>query len=259
MANFPPLKNYILFCIDKLIERYDISYPFLDVGCGIADISQFAASKGWYGKAIDISGAAIEVAKKNLARFPGVEVSKQSLFQETGSFKTIFFIDALEHITDDIAALEKVNSLLFTNGYLILSVPSNPCEWRCDDDFYGHCRRYDFQEIETKLIVSGLTPLEFWDCTYPVFWAMRRIYTRFKPLLAHKKQDRFSRTLESSLVNAWDVPGLSDLLSKKSIFWDTVYKIQFKYFKDRLHNGHEIIILARKQDKTQQNEKIPRS
>lgn len=246
MANFFPLKNYILYCIKRLIEQYKISPPFLDVGCGIGDVSQYVAAKGWQGKLIDISEAAIQEARKNLSVFSNIEIEKRSLFQENGNFKSIFFIDVLEHIDNDGAALEKISSLLSINGHLVMSVPSNPREWRWDDDFYGHYRRYTAEEIKTKLIAVRLKPLVFWDYTYPVFWMMRRIYTSFKPSPGDKGLDKLARSTASSLVNAWDMPFCSSFLSQKFILWDIIYKIQFKYFKDKLQKGHEIVILAEK-------------
>jgi len=246
MANYPPLKNYLLFCLDRLVTEFRLSGPFLDIGCGIGDVSRHFALKGWPGVAIDFSDAVIEKARENLAEFKNVDVKKESFFQAEGSFNTIFCLDVLEHIEDDTAALKRISSLLSTDGYLILSVPSNPKEWRWDDDFYGHYRRYSMEEIKKKLMEAGLRSLVFWDFTYPVFWLMRRIYSRLRSYSEDNKLDKLMRTTASPLVNAWDIPFCSTLLSRKFILWDLLYKIQFKYFKDEVQNGHEMIILARK-------------
>lgn len=158
MANFPPLKNYILYCIDKLVTQYNLGgapQKFLDVGCGMGDISQYFAGRGWQGKVIDISDIAVEKARENLKTFKDIEVENKSLFQETGVFRIIFLMDVLEHIENDRAALDKVFSLLTKDGYAVISVPSNPREWRWDDDFYGHYRRYTSVEIKNKPCLSG--------------------------------------------------------------------------------------------------------
>jgi SAM-dependent methyltransferase len=247
MANFPPLKSYIIYCIDKFIEGYNLSSPFLDVGCGIGDISFHLALKGWQGKALDSSEAAIEKARNNLSAYKKVEVENNSLFQARGIFNTVLLIDVLEHVKDDLTALRKIHSLVFENGCLIISVPSNPEEWRWDDDFYGHLRRYDIEEIRTKLVDSGFQPLVFWDFTYPFFWAMRRVYTRLKLSYENRREEDMStRTDISSLRNSWALPFLGRLLAKKSLFWNIVYRIQFKYFRQKVKRGHEMIILARK-------------
>ena len=178
MANFIPLKNYMFYCLDQFIAEYDLTSPFLDVGCGIGDLSAYVALKGWHGRAIDFSEVAIKRAKLNLKLFPQVEVSGASLFNENNKFKTVFLWDVIEHMEDDEAALKKISSILFPGGYLLIAVPSNPREWRWDDDFYGHYRRYTEKEIGEKIIGAGLEPVVFWDFTYPIFWN-RRINTNF--------------------------------------------------------------------------------
>lgn len=214
MANFLPLKNYIFYCLDKLIVRYNLTSPFLDVGCGIGDLSSYVASKGWHGKAIDFSDIAIEKAKLNLVLFPQVEIEKKSLFDENGNFKTIFIWDVIEHIGNDDVALEKISSLLIPNGHLLISVPSNPNEWRWDDDFYGHYRRYTVKEMRTKITNAGLKPLVFWDFTYPIFWAMRRIYTRLKSAPKDIGSDEDIKTRASSALDAWDIPVISSIFDR---------------------------------------------
>ena len=67
---------------------------------------------------------------------------KQPLSEVTGSWNTIILWDVLEHIDDDAAALRTIERLLRPGGRLLIAVPSNPREWRGDDDFYGHFRRY---------------------------------------------------------------------------------------------------------------------
>ena len=246
MANFPPLHNYILHCINQLINGFGLSQPFLDVGCGNGAISENVASRGWSGKAIDLSDVAIGKAKQTLRPFTNVEVEKKSLFEQKGSFNTIFLVDVLEHIENDTAALEQISSLLSENGYVIIVVPSNPREWRWDDDFYGHFRRYSVEEIMQKLVAVRIEPLVCWDITYPVFWVMRRIYTRVKSSPKNIEEDKLIRTIESSSVNAWNIPILSKLVSQGTFVWGLVQKIQFKYFKNKLPNGCEMMILGKK-------------
>ena len=73
----------MFYCLDRLLSQYDISPPFLDVGCGVGDISRYVATKGWYGKAIDFSNIAIEKARLNLSTYKYIEVEKKSLFSNS--------------------------------------------------------------------------------------------------------------------------------------------------------------------------------
>lgn len=246
MANFQPLKRYIFYCVDRLIEQYGLRQPFLDAGCGIGDLSRHVASRGWCGKAIDFSDIALERARQNLESLSQIRVEKKSLFEEAETFQTIFLLDVLEHIENDETALQKIASLLCPNGHAVITVPTNPGEWRWDDDFYGNYRRYTVDEMAQKLTGARLEPIVFWDFTFPIFWIARRLYTRIKYPRNLINKDKLIRTAESSSVDAWSIPLLSDLLQRVSLPWGFLYKIQFAYFKDKLERGHEMIVLGRK-------------
>jgi len=236
----------MFYCLDQFIVQYDLSPPFLDVGCGIGDLSKYLASKGWEGKAIDFSALAVSRARQNLASFPNIKVEQKLLFEEEGNFRTIFLWDVLEHIENDNAVLEKCTSLLSPNGHLLIAIPSNLKEWRWDDDFYGHCRRYTVEEISTKIISAGMKPLTFWDFTYPFFWIMRRVYTILKSPPIDLPSEKEIRTAMSPTVNAWDIPIISYFFNRQFFFWQLLYKIQFSYFRNKLRNGHEMFVLAKK-------------
>ena len=246
MANFKPLRNYMLYCIDELIKRYGITYPFLDVGSGAGNISVFFAEKGWQGTVIDFSSSAIRGSIKNLEPYKNIEVKHISLDEEIGIYKTVLLLDVLEHIEDDFKALGKINKLLSDNGHLIISVPSNPREWRWDDDYYGHYRRYSLDGIEEILNKAGFKILTCWDCAFPFFWIMRRLYCRLKRVKAAEKTDALYRTKQSSLQSSWEIPFISRFLDKEYFFWKWIYKLQFRYFKTMTAKGHQLLILAQK-------------
>lgn len=246
MANFIPLKNYMFYCLDKLIATHKLTYPFLDVGCGIGDSSKYLAQKGWTGSAIDSSESAIAQAKLNLKQFNSIQVTKRSLFEEVGSYQTILLWDVLEHINEDQVFLEKLSSLLAPGGHLLIAVPSNPKEWGWDDDFYGHYRRYTKKEMSEKLVKAGLSPVVFWDFTFPVFWIMRRLYILIKSPRKNSSEVKEERTDESAVVNAWDIPLISNILNKENFIWRFIYKMQFNFFKNKITKGHEFFVLAQK-------------
>ena len=245
MANFLPLKNHMFYCLDRFIERYELHGPFLEIGCGRGDVSAYLAAKGWQGTAIDFSSSAVAQAVVNLASFPQITVRQQALDHVTGSYECIIMWDVLEHMEDDRGALQLIERLLRPGGQLLIAVPSNPREWRWDDDFYGHFRRYTVADITEKLTKAGMPPQVVWDFTFPVFWLMRRMYTRIKSA-APTEPDQEASTKASATRNAWDVPVLSGLLDRTAFLWHPLHRLQFRFFRDATGRGHEFFVLARK-------------
>ena len=245
MANFVPLKNYMLYCLDRFIGQHGLAGPFLEIGCGRGEVSAHLARKGWQGTAIDFSDAAIAEARVTLAPYPEIAVRNQPLVEVTGAWNTIILWDVLEHIDDDAAALRAIERLLFPGGRLLIAVPSNPREWRWDDDFYGHYRRYSVDDLTRRLTGAGLTPEAFWDFTFPVFWAMRRVYTRLKRATP-AELDKEAATKASATRNAWEVPVVSQLLDHTAALWLPLYWLQFRLFRGATAMGHEFFALARK-------------
>ena len=247
MVNFQPLKAYMFYCLDKLIRDYDLKPPFLGVGCGNGDLSGYVAAKGWNGKAIDFSDVAIASASDRLKRFPRVIVEKRPLTAVHGTYRTVFLWDVLEHIQDDEVALGKIASLLSEDGHILASVPSNPREWRWDDNLYGHYRRYTADEITAKLIQAGLEVLLLWDFTYPFFWIMRRAYVKLQR--TPQIEDLNLSTRVSSTVKAWDNSFLARFLDGL-IIRSPLYELQFRLFRNQTARGHEMFVLARKMPDT---------
>src|SRR3989344_884977 len=245
MANFIPLNNYSLFILDKLIEKYNLKPPFLDIACGTGYLSKHLAKKGWDGTAIDYSDKAINITKKNLKGIKNVKIEKKSLLKTCGKYNTILMFDILEHIKNDISTLKKTHSLLSYGGYLVIATPSNPKEWGYDDNFYGHIRRYTEDELKEKLIKTGFKSIICYDYTFPVFWLLRRIYMKIsiqKEYLASMQE----RTNRSSFTPFWNISFISRLLNNMRIVWYPVYFIQYTFFKNSISFGNGVIVLAKK-------------
>ena len=245
MANFIPFKAYILWILDEFIKMYEINGPFLDGGCGKGDVALHLAKKGWQGTAIDNSLHAVEVAKKLLQPFPQVQVNKSSIQEDQGKkYNLILLLDVIEHISDDQALLSAAANMENPGAYLIITVPSNPeREWRWDDDFYGHLRRYRPQELHLLLDSCGYQIAELWDISFPIFWLLRRGFTVLKQP-PNIEDNPLIRTERSPFIDAWEMGRISDFLSNP-IFWKPAFRVQ-KRFRNHLEKGHELAILAKR-------------
>jgi SAM-dependent methyltransferase len=226
MANFAPLKRHMFDCLDRFVEEQRLEPPFLDVGCGAGDVAEHLARRGWRGTAIDASPAAIGRARERLAPYPGVDVRHVRL-------------------EEDRAALASVARLMAPGGRLLLAVPSNPREWRWDDDFYGHVRRYTVDDLRARLEDAGLEALTFEDFTFPVYWAMRRAYTRLKRA-PPPPTDAYAATMASATRNAWDLSFVSRIADRSAALWTPVNRLQHRWFRSATGRGHELFALAAK-------------
>lgn len=245
MANFTPLNNYSLYILDKVIKEHNLQPPFLDIACGSGYLSKHLGKKGWPGKAIDSSIKAVSITKFNLKEYQFIKIEKKDFLREKGNYNTVLIFDLLEHLENDISAIKKINSLLSQNGYLVITTPSNPREWRWDDNFYGHIRRYTEFELKGKLTKTGFKVLAFFDYTFPLFWILRRIYTKYKKINKNNF-DQKEQTKKSSFVYAWSIPVISNILDKTSFLWHPIYILQYALFKKYVSQGNAIIIVAKK-------------
>lgn len=241
MANFKPLKNYLLFLIDKLIEKHDLKYPFLDIGCGNGEVPLHLAQKEWAGKAIDLSAKGIALTQKKLSKFSKIEVKKQGFSGEYTKYESIFLCDVLEHIQDDQKFMSRLVKCLSRRGFLVVATTVFQKEWRWDDAYYGHVRRYEINELRDLLEKNGLEIMEMWDFTYPFFWLLRRAYTSILPSkLIMESQEKL--TIASASRSAWDYGVFTDYFPRL-FWWKPIFYLQY-LLRDKI-KGCECLILAR--------------
>ena len=112
-----------------------------------------------------------------------VLVSTLENFNSSKKYQIVSLFDVLEHIEDDVRALEKIHSLLEPGGYIVLTVPAFRFLWSNHDVRAGHFRRYTKRVLVQKLIRAGF---EVKRATYfniflfPVVYAVR-FFHKFWP------------------------------------------------------------------------------
>jgi 2-polyprenyl-3-methyl-5-hydroxy-6-metoxy-1,4-benzoquinol methylase len=136
---------------------------FLDAGCGTGTTSFFLAKLGLGGMAVDFSPESISEASRLLAPFPSIEVRQADInsIVSQGNFDIVIFWEVLEHIGDDAGALENIRANLKMGGHLILSVPCRRSLWNIWDEYAGHLRRYEADELVQLLFRTGYQVISF--------------------------------------------------------------------------------------------------
>ncbi|MCK4891150.1 MAG: class I SAM-dependent methyltransferase, partial [Candidatus Pacebacteria bacterium] len=136
-------KDVVLSFLDD-VERGS----FLEVGIGSGDLILDMVKREYIGLGIDISDDAVEMVRKKVKDIDcKIRVENIDLFNITESFDIVIALEVIEHIKDDLGALKKIYNILNVNGYLIVSVPAHKKDWDINDEWAGHFRRYEKDEL----------------------------------------------------------------------------------------------------------------
>ena len=98
---------------------------FLDVGCGMGRNSYWPMMHGAAGGvAIDVDERSLAAARRNLARFPSVEVLHRSAydFEERNVFDIAFSIGVLHHLEDPGRAVQRMRQAVKPGGAVLIWV-----------------------------------------------------------------------------------------------------------------------------------------
>lgn len=138
--------------LEQIARQFD--HPvLLDVGCGtglnFSVLSQFGRTFS--------SDASEEALKFSQGR--GVErlvcSRVEALPFPSGSFDLVTSLDVLEHIDDDLKALEEMWRITKEGGWVLITTPAYGFLWSEHDEALHHRRRYTAKELRNKLEHSG--------------------------------------------------------------------------------------------------------
>ena len=73
----------------------------------------------------------------------------------TATFDLIAIFEVLEHVDDDRALLRELARIAKPGATLAASVPMGMTHWTAWDDYAGHVRRYEPDELRAKLAAAG--------------------------------------------------------------------------------------------------------
>jgi SAM-dependent methyltransferase len=93
-------------------------------------------------------------------------------------FDAMSCLNVLEHLDNDIGALDELRRMLKPSGRLFISVPAGPALYDFNDEVHFHVRRYDRTLLRQAIEKAGLTLLKinyFAAFLYPVFFIRKRI------------------------------------------------------------------------------------
>jgi SAM-dependent methyltransferase len=147
-------RRQLLEALIKEVAREFTRPIMLDVGCGTG-INYSVMSR--YGTAVSTDFSQ-EALKFSNARGVGdlVRSSIETLPFKDASFEVITALDVLEHVDDDLKALDELRRIMKENALLVITVPAYGFLWSEHDEALHHRRRYAASELRNKLTRAGL-------------------------------------------------------------------------------------------------------
>jgi len=107
----------------KLIERYKSAGRILDIGCSVGFFLEVAKRGRWETHGLEMSADSAEIARRKR----GLEVEQGTLADSSyaaGSFDVVTAWDVIEHVTDPVDSMARMNRLLKMDGIVALSTPN---------------------------------------------------------------------------------------------------------------------------------------
>jgi len=183
IASFGPSAQTRYRIFLKLIKKYNFKFPLLDCGCGTGElVGKISKKYQNYQKifGFDFSEEAIRICRK---KFPHLKFFKMNILNPNLEYKnyfnTIICSEVLEHIKNLPKAIKNLNLLLKNNGFLFISVPYQMKYWTRHDDFSGHIKRFEREELEKLLQKENFKILEKFSWGWLIYnvyyWFLQRI------------------------------------------------------------------------------------
>jgi len=169
---------------NKLLENVFIDHPFsgdfVDIGAGNGYQLSFF-QKGIFNR-LGVKSGMCEpgiVGCTNAAN-RGVDNVYCCLFDELPVEKfnigAIGLFDVIEHIEDDVSFLKDISKRVPEGTYIYITVPALKSLWSFEDEYAGHFRRYNTNDVQRILDNSNLRLIYssyFFSYYVPFVWLLR--------------------------------------------------------------------------------------
>ena len=157
----------------------------LEIGAGIGNMAEYfldrerlvlAEPEAAYRERLSARFAGQPQVKVVPLRLPAVDTGLAA-----ERLDTVICLNVLEHVEEDVAALEAMRGLLTRQGRVVLLVPALRFLYGTLDTALGHYRRYTATELRQKIAAAGLRliHLEYFNLAgIPGWWVTGRLLRR---------------------------------------------------------------------------------
>ncbi len=151
----------------------------LEIGAGMGNLTrQLLPGRKRY-VATDIDHDHLDRLSNRLSHRPNLEIAElNAAYPENhepfqGQMDTVICLNVLEHIEDDLGALQNIRSMLEDGGRAVILVPSGQSIYNSLDEELGHFRRYSEEQLRERMTAAGFeveTVLRFNRASRPGWW-----------------------------------------------------------------------------------------
>jgi SAM-dependent methyltransferase len=168
----------------KLFLSAEPGRKVLNAGAGQGSFSGLLEESGFDVVSTDVSPAACDVLSRRV-RGTVVRADVTALPFADGSFDAVVLGEVIEHVADDVSALEEARRVLRPGGVAALSAPAHPSWFGPSDEWAGHVRRYTREALIAACSAADLGVIRCVGWGFPVSAAYHRwVYDRRAARLA---------------------------------------------------------------------------
>jgi SAM-dependent methyltransferase len=143
-------ENYNRFLLETVRRYAPARGRILDFGAGNGEFAVPLSKRG-----LDVTALEPDALLRSKIAEQGVRAVAGSEELPDGAFDYIYTLNVLEHIEDDLGALEALHSKLRPGGRLLVYVPAFPILYTSMDAKVGHVRRYTRRTLTTAVAGAG--------------------------------------------------------------------------------------------------------
>ncbi len=140
--------------INTFLKHLPLKSRILEIGAGTAYVANGLQHAGYALAVGELHFSGLQYAKEK-----GIDECYQfDLFSPPfrEEFDAIGMFDVLEHLEEDVHALQQVSKMLKPGGKLFITVPAHQWLWSRDDAIAAHKRRYSKKALVATVESAGL-------------------------------------------------------------------------------------------------------
>jgi SAM-dependent methyltransferase len=189
--------------LDKVIRQLKLptDAKILEAGCGTGGNLQMLARHGQV-EAMELEETARVFANKRQVTKVKAGSLPDKIPFDNEKYDLIVAFDVIEHIDDDVAAVQGLRTHLKPGGWLVLTVPAFQFLWSHHDDINHHRRRYRLKGLQQVVLLADFTvhySTYFNTFLFPVVAGVRALQKLLR--VENKSQISSDLTLPSAPVN----------------------------------------------------------